>query len=458
MEPYDMFDNISPLDYRYRDQETLRYLSENSFIRYKLKVELALVKTLHHRGICSENTVKEMEKACLRVTAAEVYQKEEKIKHDIRALVNSLRKKVSSRAKPYVHMLATSYDIIDTANTLRYKDLMNNVFIPALLNLEKALIDLTLRESGTIQIGRTHGQHAVPITFGFALAGYVSRLGNCIENLKNRTDDLRGKFSGAVGAYNATSLIFDDPEKFEEEILSELGLKPYEHSTQIVPPEPLTRLFSEVMITSGVLANLADDMRHLQRTEIGEVGEEFQETQVGSSTMPHKKNPINFENTKSLWKIIMPRLITVLMDQISEHQRDLTNSASARTYGEIFHYAIRMVKTLTRTVKKLKVDNKNIKRNLKLQKGLASAEMLYIILACIGHPDAHEKVRTLALATGKKKISLKEAIAHDQEIRPYLNRITEKQKQLLSNPEKYIGIADTKAQKIAKLWQQRLGV
>src|SRR5262249_29305451 len=152
----------------------------------------------------------------------------------------------------------------------------------------------------------------------------------------------RGKFAGAVGAYNASSLFFPDPEAFEVDVLKEMGLRPAEQSSQVTPNEPVVRLLAEITIACGIMANLADDMRHLQRTEIGEIGEEFEAAQVGSSTMPQKRNPINFENAKSLWKIIVPRVTTAFMDQISEHQRDLTNSASARTYGETILYAVSM--------------------------------------------------------------------------------------------------------------------
>src|SRR3989344_4888830 len=367
MLPNDPYDSFSPVDYRYWDKDVAQYLSENGFTRYKLLVELALVKVLNRRGICPPDALAEIEVACGQVTTAEVYEEEERIRHDIRALVNCIQAKVSDKAKPYVHVTATSYDIVDTANAARYKDVTKMVLIPSLEKLQALLIGITTREADTAQVGRTHGQHAVPITFGFAMAGYISRLGGCIEALQILVSELFGKFSGAVGAYNASSLFFTDPEKFEEEVLAQLGLKPAEHSTQIVPPEALIRLLCEVVTTAGVMGNLARDMRQLQRTEIAEVGEEFDAKQVGSSTMPQKRNPINFENVESIWKIVVARMSTVFMDQISEHQRDLTNSASARTYGEIIAYAVSMAKRLHRTMCKLKVDKTNLKRNFESQ-------------------------------------------------------------------------------------------
>ncbi len=456
MKTFDRFDCISPVDYRYHDEKVARYLSENAFTRYKLRVELALVKTLHKRGICSEKVVREVEEACSKVTTAEVYAEEARIRHDIRALVNCIRAKVSDDAKPYVHMMATSYDIIDTANAARYRDVVWEVFIPSLVSLVEVLVVSVEHEAKTIQVGRTHGQHAVPITYGFAIAGYISRLGKSIESLMRLAEELPGKFSGAVGAYNASSLFFEDPVGFEKQVLDELDLPAAEHSTQVVPPEALTRLFCEITIAAGVLANLSDDMRNLQRTEIAEVGEEFEASQVGSSTMPQKRNPINFENAKSCWKILMPRIITVFMDQISEHQRDLTNSASARTYGETVDYAVVTAKRLTSTMKKLAVDHANLERNLEMQMGLVVAEPLYIILAALGHPDAHEKVRGLTLQAQREKIPLEEIVTNDPGMQDYLAKMTPYQRQILSDPALYTGVAAEKAQTVAKTWREKL--
>lgn len=458
MEEHGVFDNVSPIDYRYWDDGIASYLSEDAFIEYKLMMEVALVRVLHRMAFCPEEVVKEVEAACDQITTAEVYKEEDRIHHDIRALVNCIRARVGDSAKPYVHMMATSYDIIDSANAARYRDAVEQVLIVSLVDLEKVLIDITLREAETVQIGRTHGQHALPITFGFAMAGFVSRLGNCIQALKRLVGDLPGKFSGAVGAYNGISLFFNDPQGLEVSILKEMGLMPAEHSTQIVPPEALTRLLCEITITAGVLANLADDMRHLQRTEIAEVGEEFEVDQVGSSTMPQKQNPINFENIKSSWKVIMPRIITVFMDQISEHQRDLTNSMSGRTYGEMIAYTVSTAKRLTRTMKKLAVNDNSLERNFAMQGGLIVAEPLYIILAALGHPDAHEKVRTLVLKAKAEEQTLEEILAHDAEMRGYLEKMTPYQRMILAHPDLYIGIAVKKAKEIAMRWKQEFSI
>lgn len=459
MKTRDQFDSISPIDYRYWEEEVAEHLSENGFTHYKLLTELALMKVFSRRGTCPEAALKEVEAACSQVTTVEVYAEEERIRHDIRALVNCIRAKISEGARPYVHLMATSNDIIDSANAVRYKEAVEKVLVPWLKKLEEVLIAITLREADTVQVGRTHGQHAVPITFGFALAGYVSRLGGSIEVLRALAKELPGKFSGAVGAHNASSMFFDDPDGFEAEVLAELGLVPAECSTQIVPPEAMTRLLSEVVIAAGILANLADDMRNLQRTEIGEVGEEFEAAQVGSSTMPQKRNPINLENVKSCWKILAPRIATVFMDQLSEHQRDMTNGASIRTHPEIIAYAAHTAKRLTRTMRKLVVDHVSLERNLAMSKGLVVAEPLYLILASLGHPDAHEKVRTLTLQAQREQRPFEEVIARDEEMRVfYLPKMTPRQREILSNASLYTGIAAKKAKAVAERWRQKLGL
>ena len=463
-EKINLFDTISPLDFRYygRNKKTYEklqpYLSEAAFIKYALKVEYALAKILAKNKICSQKIAEEIEKACRQVTPEQVYAEEDRIKHNIRALANCIRNKVSKEAKPFVHFTATSYDIIATADALRYRDFANNVLLSELLNLQSTLIKIALREKDTFQIGRTHGQHAEPITFGFAIAEYVSRLGNSILKIKKSANNLRGKMAGAVGAYNASSLFFNDPLKFEEEVLTELGLKPSPISTQIVEAEFLVDFLNSVISAFGVLANLADDMRHLQRNEIAEIGEFFEAKQVGSSTMPQKRNPINFENVKSMWKEFMPRMLTMYMDQISEHQRDLTNSASMRFTPEILAGFYVSVVRLNRIMSDLVVDKVNMQRNFDMNKNMIVAEPLYILLAANGHPDAHEYVREMTFQAQLAKKPLAQLVKSDKSMHIYFKKFNKKQLEIISNPEKYIGIAAKKTETVCGYWKKELNI
>jgi len=450
------FSEFSPTDYRYAVSELRDYLSEEAFVQYKAKIEAALARVFEHRGILSKELCDEIVEAASRVNAAEVYEEEKRTKHDIRALVNVIRNKVSDKAKSFVHLGATSYDVVDTANALRYKDAVMKVIIPDMLELERTWIDLARREKDTLQIGRTHGQHAEPITFGFAIAQYVNRWGSMILRVKEASENLVGKFSGAVGAYNATSLIFDDPEEFECEVLAMLAINPATISTQIVPPEPMSDFVHSIISSFSVLANFCDDMRHLQRSEIGEVMEKVAEEQVGSSTMPHKRNPISFEGVKSLWKRFMPQAVTMYLDQISEHQRDLTNSASQRYTQEllvVFDYCIRRLRRIS---ERLVVDRERMRENFMISKDNIIAEPMYILLSYYGHPNAHEYVRRKSFQAYTENKPLREVVEQDDEILSYLRKFTDEQKEKVFDAEKYVGIAAEKTEKVASYWNKLL--
>ena len=456
-----VFENISPLDHRYslREEEFEQlsyYLSEQATIRTQAEVELALVKVLHKRGMCSEEVVTEVEEAIKELTPEEVYQEERKTKHNIRALVNCIREKISDEARPYVHFSATSVDIMDTSAALRYRQAAENLILPALKELINGLIEIAEQEKKTVQIGRTHGQHAVPITFGFAMALYISRLGQRLEKIEETTAQLCGKMAGAVGAYNASSIFIEDPISFEEEVLAEINLKPAPISSQIVQPEYVTDFIHTLVSTYGILGNFADDMRHLQRTEIDEVGEYFAPDQVGSSTMPHKRNPINYENIKSMYKEFMPRMTTVYLDQISEHQRDLTNSASGRFVVEIITGLYLSIQRLTRVVNKMWVNKEQMKENFDQTRDSFIAEPLYILLAGYGHPDAHEAVRVKTFKAKETGKSVYQLILEDEELKEYWEQFASEQQALIKDPQNYLGSAIEKTEIIIKEWEAKL--
>lgn len=458
-----IFKNISPLDHRYSVPEEdfadlSYYLSAEAEIRTQAEVELALVKVLHTSGLCSEAVVREVEAACDALTPEEVYLEEQKTKHNIRALVNCIRHRVSEEARPFIHWSATSVDIMDTSAAIRYRDAAEHLVLPALKELMAALIRVAWEERWTVQMGRTHGQHAVPITFGFALSLYISRIGQQMEKMQQVTRNLRGKMAGAVGAYNASALFVEDPVDFEEKVLAEVRLLPAPISSQIVQPEYVTDYVHTLVTTFGVLANFADDMRHLQRTEISEVGEYFAPDQVGSSTMPHKRNPINYENVKSMYKEFMPRMITLYLDQISEHQRDLTNSASGRFVVEVIAGLVMATRRLTRVVQKMWVNREQMKTNFDLTSANIIAEPLYILLAGYGHPDAHEAVRVKTLDAKETGQSVYQLMMNDKNMCEYWARFTEEQKQLIANPEQYLGKSIEKTEAIVTEWRKKLEV
>lgn len=456
------FDAISPLDSRFYGGDPQLYaalhpyLSEEGRVRAQAKAEAALARALAEEGIAPASVADAIAAAAERIGAAEVYAEEARIGHDVRALVNRIREQLPADARPFVHLGATSMDVVDTANAWRYREAVERVVVPRLGLLASRLIALAEGEADTTQAGRTHGQHAVPITFGFAIAEYVSRIGGRILFLQASARALPGKLSGAVGAYNAPALLAKDPRALERRYLGHLGLVPASHSTQIVEPEAWSDLAHACVTALGVMANLADDMRHLQRTEIAEIAEGFRAQQVGSSTMPQKRNPVSFENVKSMWKAFMPRIITTYLDQISEHQRDLTNSASQRFSGELIAATAYAATRLGTSIDGMRIDRDRMKANVGLSKGGIIAEALYVLLAKHGHPDAHEAVRRLTLEAERSGKSTLEHAAVDPELKPILARLTPSERKVLDQPEEYRGLAPDVARDVAKTWRAKL--
>ncbi|HET8671568.1 MAG TPA: lyase family protein [Candidatus Saccharimonadales bacterium] len=455
--PPEGYGNIDPLDGRYFDVETARYLSEQARVTFQAYVEAALAHTLAQYGICSHKDAEAIEASARKVKTAAVYEEEKSTKHDVKALVNCIKQGTPAYARPYVHFGATSYDIVATASALQMRAAMQEVVIPRLKRLLQTLVAITESYATTVQIGRTHGQHAVPITFGFAVSEYVNRLGESTVVLELLLEQLRGKFSGAVGAYNALSMFVDDPLAFEQDVLARVGLEPAPFSTQIVPPEPTVRLLDELTVTAGIMANLAHDMRHLQRSEIAEVRERFEKGQTGSSTMAHKRNPWNFENIVSIAKQVTAQSVNAHLNLSSEHQRDLTDSASGRFYPIVLACVASMADRLNTVMSKLEIDPDAMERNLRLSGGVIAAEPLYLLLTKYGHPSAHEASKELAHRALEAGTPLHQAIVEDPVLAGYWDRFAEEEQVLLKEPEaRYTGIAAAKAKALARHWKRVL--
>ena len=461
------FEAVSPLDHRWHPEirPLVPYVSEDARLRFQAWAEFALFKYFVKIGkVTREGAVEEVEAAYKKITAQRTYWIEDNVTdHDMRALVDALRELINEALRPWIHFGATSYNIINSADAIRRKRLIKEVIIPAMIGLQKELIRIALQEKDTVQVGRTHGQHAVPITFGFALAQFIDRLGECIVRLNKLADELPGSFAGMCGAYNATTLLLRDPLDFEKTVLAEVGVSAARISTQIVPPEPTERLFEEIARASGVLANLADDMRNLQRPEIAEVGEYFGKTQVGSSTSPHKQNPKNWENIKGVWKIIVGRMVTLRLNEISEHQRDLSNSQGMRQDDEIIAYFYMQVRRATKILKKMHIDRERMEDNMRLTGDQILSEAAQLILSDLGYPDAHEKVRVLAKRIrDEEKINKEHALFRmmqgDPELAPYMKKLSSAQEAALYDPCFYIGIAPQKTEAVCRYWMEKLAI
>jgi adenylosuccinate lyase len=470
METRNIFENLSPLDHRYSLSEKevydklVLYISEEADIRSCAKAESALVKAhLSVRKLLTPQLEESLDTIADNIDPEEVYKEEEKTQHNIRALVNVMKKKVSADVGPLVHLGATSVDILDTALSMRMRDVTQNVVLPELKSLETELCIIANRDSETPQVGRTHGQHAVPITFGWSIAEFVSRLGKSILRIEELSKQLKGKLSGPVGAYNGPSMIVKDPEDLERRYLAFLGLEPSEYSNQLVEPEYLLRLLLEFNVAFGIIANLADDLRNLQRSEIGEVYEYFSATQVGSSTMPQKRNPWNSEHVKSLWKAMCPRVITFYMDQISEHQRDLTNSASQRFIADYVTGFTMAVARMKKVISGLQADKETMARTLENAggkvKGGVLAEPAYILLSEAGVNDGHEIIRKITLECEQTGDTFFTVLKRHSDV---YNKITVQLKKLdipdaetfFENPARYSGLAAEKSRRLSKKYTE----
>lgn len=470
METRNIFENISCIDHRYSLSEAevfnglSKYISEEASIRSCAKCETALVKShLKLRGKLTDEIAQSLDKVASKIDPAEVYAEEEKTKHNIRALVNVMKTKVSAEIGPLVHLGATSVDILDTALSCRMRDVTKNVVLPELKKLEKHLCAIADRDSEVPQVGRTHGQHAVPITFGWSIAEFVSRLGKSILRIEELSNQLVGKLAGPVGSYNGPSMIVKDPEELERVYVEFLGLSASEYSNQLVEPEYLLRLLLEMNVAFGIIANLADDLRNLQRSEIGEVFEYFASTQVGSSTMPQKRNPWNSEHVKSLWKAMCPRVITFYMDQISEHQRDLTNSASQRFMADYVAGFTMAVARMNSVVSGLQADKETMARNLENAggkvKGGVLAEPAYILLGEAGINDGHEVIRKITLEAEKSGKTFFEVLKTHKEafekITAQLEKLgVENPENFFEHPANYCGLAAKKSRRLAKKYEK----
>jgi adenylosuccinate lyase len=463
------YDSISPFDARYygADESFFKrvqpFLSEEAQIRYQIRVERALLEAFADLGLIEKEKLEQASSSLDEITPEEVYQEEEITQHNIRALVNCMQRRLDESTAAFVHLTATSYDIADTAKSLCMKEFTEQVLVPMACDLMNRLIGMARKYSGLVQIGRTHGQHAIPTTFGNAVALYVSRLGKRIEKLAECASALTGKFSGAVGSYAAQSLVFpEDPTVLEKNVLGRLGIKaPVTNmASQLVEPEYMTDLGYYAVSMFSVLANLADDFRHLMRSEIRELGKKVQAGHVGSSTMPHKVNPKDFENVKSLWKAYMPRIVTLLSDQISEHQRDLTNSASGRYFPELIGALAYAIRRTISALDQVIVNEEEVARNLDHSVAQFLAEPLYIVLSSSGINNGYDIMKMAARKAREQGVSIAVLVEKNDELKKLTEKLPEKSrkllKEILDKPMKYVGIAEKACLETIEYWKNRI--
>jgi len=434
-----MDDPVCPLDYRYGRKAQIQIFGEKKRLQYLLDVEAALARAHAKVGNISQKTADEITKKANSkfVKVQRVKEIEQETRHDIMAVTRALAEVCQGDAGKYIHLGATSYDIVDTANALQFA-YSTELLKTELKNLRKTLVDIAKKHKKTIMVGRTHGQHTIPITFGLKIAGYAMEVDRHLERLfecKSRL--LVGKLSGAVGTGAALG-----PKALEiqKEMLKELKLGIEDVSTQIVCRDRYNELLAVLCNIATSMEKYATEIRNLQRDEIHEVAEAFEaKKQVGSSTMPHKKNPITCEQICGLARIVRSFIIPTYENSIQWHERDLCNSSSERFI--IPHSLILtdwIVYQMNTVFKNLKVFEENMKKNLEISKGLPMAESLMtkLISKGMGRGDAHELMRKISLKAAKENKTLIEAFSQENK---KLKLLKENEIKDALNPENYLG-------------------
>jgi adenylosuccinate lyase len=457
---------------RYQPKDLVEIFGYDNLARVLVEVELAALDTLAEAGVIRQEErallTGDIEQKLLAITTTEMDRVErqdteygKKTGHDIRALVRLMQEVLPKPLRRWVHVPLTSYDVIDTARAVQFARAYQYVVRPKLAYIVSILKLQALRHADTVQIGRTHGQHALPITVGFWFATILSRVLYNATEMHRYAGGLVGKISGAVGAYNAQTglgITGRNGVVFEDRVLEHLNLKPAPISTQILPPEPLAYYLFSVLGLSASFGQLGRDARHLMRTEIGELAEPFEKGQVGSSTMAHKRNPLNFENLDGTFeKKSVPEFLKVLLTLISEHQRDLTGSSPMRDFPTIIINLVSQMDVLLRKDKdgreflaRLTVSEEACRRNLTMQGDIILAEPLYLALQMYGYPgDAHEVINHQAMPrVGINARSLYEAVEQvthlDEELEAAWKNIPRDLHSLFREPHNYVGLARQK--------------
>ena len=441
---------ILPIDTgRYGTPEMLKIFQEETRVQKLLDVEAALALAHAEVGNIPEKDAKKIAAMAstkyVKVDRVKAIEKE--IKHDVASLVRALAE-VCGSSGAYVHLGATSYDIVDTANALQLKDALA-LIEERLANLKAILQKQADQHKGTVMIGRTHGQHALPITLGFKFAVWGYEVNRQIERLNEcKKRVLVGKISGAVGTQAGLG---EHAEQIQELVMKRLGLRPAEISTQIVQRDRYAELVCVYSMVASSLENFATEIRELQRPEIGELSEAFETNkQVGSSTMPHKQNPETCERISGLARIVRSLTTPSLENMVTWHERDLTQSSAERfIFPESNILLDYMLSLMCDVVTNLRVDQQRMLQNLTLTQGRAMSEAVMMALAKKGvnRQEAHEMLRKLTIISATEKKDFKQVLLQDKSIS---GKLSQAEIDEALNPKNYLGTAVKQAEKFAK--------
>ncbi len=376
-----------------------------------LDVELAVCEAWSGLGRIPAQAVQNIRDRAV-VDVERILAIEEVTRHDVIAFLTSLEEKVGPDAR-HIHLGCTSSDIVDTANALLLVQ-AGKLILADIDGLLRALRDLAARYRGVLCMGRTHGIHAEPTSFGLKMAGFYAEFVRHRERVRSGLESVRvGKISGAVGTY-----AFLSPE-LEQRALELLGLGVDPHSTQIVQRDRYAQFFSALAVLGGGMERLCVELRHLQRTEVLEVEEGFGKGQKGSSAMPHKKNPISAENMSGLARLLRSNALAALENQALWHERDISHSSVERVImPDSTILADYMLVRLTRLLENLVVKPERMRENMERSYGLYFSQRVLTALIAAGMPrqEAYEAVQLLAMQSWESRKPFPDLVRGDRDM------------------------------------------
>lgn len=401
---------------RYQTPEMRALWSEEGKYRAWLEVEIAICEGLAHYGYIPADAPATI-RARARFDLARIAELEQETRHDVMAFVRNLAENVGEAGR-WIHYGVTSYDVVDTALAMRLKRSVERILAECDA-LQAQIRRLALEYLHTPMIGRTHGVHAEPITFGFKLLGWHAELERHRQRLHHLLPEISvGKVSGAVGIHANV-----DP-RVEEFVCAQLGLIPDPASTQIVARDRHASLLCAFAVLAASLEKFATEIRNLQRTEILEVQEPFAQGQTGSSAMPHKRNPWNCETISGLARVVRANAHAMLESVATWHERDLTNSSVERIVipdtCTLIHW---MLRKFTNILEGLVVLPDNMRRNLERLGGLPYSEhvMLALIQKGLSREHAYKLVQRNAARVWDEQMPFLDALLSDPEVRQHLS-------------------------------------
>ena len=419
---------------RYTRPEMGRIWSDENKFRMWLRVEIAATETLAEAGMVPQSTVKAIRERG-DFDLARIQALEAEVKHDLIAFTTAVAEKVGAESR-WLHFGLTSNDVIDTAQALQIHE-ASLIIRNDLEALKTVLKRRAFEFQHTPTIGRTHGIHAEPTTFGLKLANWHSETERNIERFEHAAEDLRvGKISGAVG-----TLAHLTPE-LEEKICSRLGLKTAAISSQVIQRDRHAFFVATLAVIASTLDKIALEIRHLQRTEVREAEEYFSEKQKGSSAMPHKRNPITSEQICGLARVVRGNAQAAFEDVALWHERDISHSSVERIILPdstiLIDYLLHKTTTLIDT---LLVYPERMLQNLESTGGLIFSGQLLLDLAEAGmsREEAYRLVQKHAMAAWKNGTNFREAIRNDSEIR---SKLSGEQIERAFNLERQLGNVD----------------